>query len=110
MSGANSIGTRLMVRPFSRLRLGVVRLEDRIAPATFTVTNTNDGTVSKAGDLPGSLRQAIYDANTLDGVDSIVFDSSVFATTKTIILTSGFLWIKDAVSVLGPAANVTVDA
>src|SRR5260370_35356125 len=41
-------------------------LEDRTAPATFTVMNTND-----SGD--GSLRQAILDANATDETNTITF-------------------------------------
>jgi parallel beta-helix repeat protein len=45
-------------------RLGLESLEDRTAPAIYTVTNVND-----AG--AGSLRQAILDANTNGGADTI---------------------------------------
>jgi Dockerin type I domain len=43
-------------RTFNRRRLSLTQLESRLAPAIFTVTNTND-------DGTGSLRQAILDAN-----------------------------------------------
>jgi uncharacterized repeat protein (TIGR01451 family) len=42
--------------PQQRSRLGLEALEDRLAPATFTVVNTDDSG-------PGSLRQAILDSN-----------------------------------------------
>jgi hypothetical protein len=42
-------------------------LEDRLAPATFSVVNTLDSGA-------GSLRQAIVDANAVAGLDSIVFN------------------------------------
>ena len=42
-------------------------LEQRIAPTTFTVTTTADSG-------PGSLRQAILDANALVGPDDILFN------------------------------------
>lgn len=48
--------------------LGIEPLEARIAPATFVVSNMLD-----AG--PGSLRQAILDANALPGPDSIQFST-----------------------------------
>ncbi len=48
-------------------RLRVEQLEDRRLLAVFTVVNTND-----AG--PGSLRQAISDANLAPGADSVVFN------------------------------------
>lgn len=41
-------------------------LEDRCLPATFLVTNTNN-------DGPGSLRDAIIQANNLPGLDTIAF-------------------------------------
>jgi titin len=50
----------------TRLCLGLEPLEDRLAPATFTVSNIFDGGI-------GSLRQAILDANAVAGADRIVF-------------------------------------
>ena len=44
-------------------RLRVEVLEDRRMLAVFSVTNLSDGPVVMAGDLPGSLRQAIFDSN-----------------------------------------------
>ncbi len=49
-----------------QVRLRVEGLEDRSVPAVFTVTTTDD-----SGD--GSLRQAIIDANTTAGADTINF-------------------------------------
>ena len=57
--------------------------------ATVTVTNRND-----IG--PGSLRQALHDAN--DG------DTINFAVTGTIILTSGGLPINKNITISGPGA------
>ncbi|HVK14876.1 MAG TPA: hypothetical protein VM597_39425 [Gemmataceae bacterium] len=51
----------------ARTRLSVDRLEDRLAPATFVVTNTTD-----AG--AGSLRWAINHSNASPGGDVIAFD------------------------------------
>jgi PKD repeat protein len=50
-------------------------LEDRTAPAVFTVTNTGDnGGVNPAPFAgTGTLRQAIIDANATSGADSITF-------------------------------------
>src|SRR6266849_5575211 len=59
---------------------------------TITVVNTNDSG-------PGSLRQALADAN--DG-DTINFDSSL---TGTITLTSGELLVNDSITISGPGAN-----
>src|SRR6476660_2237519 len=58
--------------------------------ATITVTNTNDSG-------PGSLRQALVNAN--DG------DTIVFAVTGTIGLTSGGLLIAKNITISGPGSN-----
>jgi Right handed beta helix region len=57
---------------------------------TITVTNTNDSG-------PGSLRQALTDANDADTI--------VFAVTGTIGLTSGGLLIAKNVTISGPGSN-----
>lgn len=68
--------------------------------ATFTVTNLND-----AG--TGSLRQAIIDANTAVGADTITFASGV---TGTITLASHLPQIADNLTVTGPGQSVlTID-
>src|SRR5206468_7595987 len=60
-----------------------------------TVTNTNDSG-------PGSLRQALVDAN--DG------DTITFAVTGTIGLTSGELLVNKSITISGPGAdNLDVD-
>jgi hypothetical protein len=65
--------------------------------ATFTVTNLNNGG-------PGSLRQAVLDANAAPGADTINFSVS-----GTIVLTSGQLGITDALTIVGPGAgNLTI--
>src|SRR5438046_4263970 len=57
---------------------------------TITVTNTNDSG-------PGSLRQALVDAN--DG------DTINFAVTGTINLTSGELVIDKSITIAGPGSD-----
>ena len=66
----------------------------------FTVLNTNDSG-------PGSLRQAILDANTNAGMDVIEFAPSAYGT---ITATSGELLITDCLFINGPGAtNVAVN-
>jgi hypothetical protein len=82
-----------------RARLLLQALEGRVAPAVFAVSNLND-----AG--PGSLRQAVLDANATPGADTITFDGTLFATPRTISLTSGDLTVTDAVTISGPGAGL----
>ena len=74
-----------------------------VQAATFTVMNTNDSG-------PGSLRQAIADANAAAGADTIDFDTAgVFATPQTITLTTGELVIYSDLAISGTgAANLTI--
>src|SRR3954465_3623159 len=64
--------------------------------ATFTVTNLNDSG-------PGSLRQAISDANNAAGPDVVTFQAGL---TGTITLATGQLYISDSVNVQGPGQSV----
>jgi parallel beta-helix repeat protein len=79
-----------------RARLYVRALEDRIAPALFTVMNTLDSG-------PGSLRQAVLDANALPGADTINF-----AVQGTITLTTGELLVTDMLTINGPGASFLI--
>ena len=74
-------------------------------PGNFLVTTTAD-----TG--PGSLRQAIADANADPCPPStITFDTNgVFATPQTITLTNGELLVTNSVTIAGPGpATLTVD-
>src|SRR4051812_30828172 len=75
-------------------RLVVRELEDRSTPSTFTVTDLGD-----AG--PGTLRQAVLDANAQSGADTIDFQAGL---SGTITLTSGQLDLTDDVTITGPGA------
>ena len=71
------------------------------AAAVFTVTNIDDSG-------PGSLRQAMIDANAAAGSDIIVFDSS-FGTARTITLGSTLgvdSAADDQLTINGPGANL----
>src|SRR6185503_9371561 len=70
------------------------------ASTTFVVTNKNDSG-------PGSLRQAILDANANPGADTITFDPDVFAAPDTIDLTTP--WDSSNFSALVINEAVTIE-
>ena len=76
-------------------QLGCESLENRIVLATFFVTNGNDSGA-------GSLRQAIADANTLAGADTIEFNG-----VTNVTLTSGQLSVTGSVTIDGASAGAT---
>jgi hypothetical protein len=84
-------------RPRRRCALGLEWLEDRVALATFVVTNLGD-----SGD--GSLRQAIALSDSTPGSNEIDF---VPGLSGTITLTSGQLTIaNNDVTIVGPGSGV----
>ena len=83
-----------------RVSLVVEAVEPRCLMTVFTVTNTLDGG-------PGSFRQAILDANTAAGTDSIAFNITTGATPlKTITPASPLPTIADTVSIDGTTQGV----
>jgi hypothetical protein len=78
-------------RAFSAAVFGVALISAQAA--TFTVTTTDDSG-------PGSLRQAILDANVTPGDDAIVF-----ATNGTITLASPLPPVTDNTTIAGPGTN-----
>jgi len=82
-------------------------LEPRHLLAVFTVANLDDLPVAAPNDAPGTLRQAIFDANATPGSDEIAFDG----VSGTLALSQGELKITDALSVFGPGADsLVIDA
>jgi hypothetical protein len=86
-------------------------LEDRELLSTIVVNNPTDTPV--VGQI--DLRQAISQANTNGGNETITFDKSVFKTSQTITLdpTLGQLELSDTTgteTIRGPNAGVTVNA
>jgi hypothetical protein len=79
----------------ARRTFDLVRLEDRTAPAVFTVTTTDDNG-NDLGPTAGSFREAILNANATAGADSIVF-SVGGAGVRTIALTAALPTVTDAV-------------
>ena len=79
-------------------------MEERTLLSGFVVSNIDDSG-------PGSLRQAILDANDQSGDNDITFDPTAFATSQTITLTSGQLELSNTSgteTITSPAAGVTV--
>ena len=89
-----------------RLRPALLELEERRLLSTIVVNNPTDTPVAGQTDL----RQAIGQANAAGGSDTIDFDSTVFATPRTISLKSGVLELSDSgqLTITGPTAGLTV--
>ena len=79
-------------------------LETRRVLAAFTVSNLLDGPVSRSGDLPGSLRQAVFDANATEGADEIEFEID----EGEIVLSGSPLLVTDQLVVNGPGHSLAV--
>ncbi|WP_406694879.1 choice-of-anchor Q domain-containing protein [Singulisphaera sp. Ch08] len=91
--------SRARTRRRLRLRPDLMVLEDRTLLASFAVTNLQDSGT-------GSLRDAIVLANASPGLDRIAFDDGLFNSgPQTITLTSGFLEIRDDLTLQGPGAD-----
>src|SRR5262245_53223774 len=95
--------SQVPARPLRRARrrvrphwLPLEQLEDRMVMTTFSVSKLADSG-------PGSLRQAIVDANKQTGADVINFAPGLHGT---ITLTSSELDITDDLTINGPGANV----
>src|SRR5580692_1325541 len=80
-------------------------IEPRLLLSTYTVNTLSDSATPGAGLL--TLRQAVADANTNPGPDTIAFDPTVFTpgTLQTIDLTQGAITFTDtsgATTIVGP--------
>ncbi len=98
-----------MTRRQIRSRLWVRPLEVRVSPAVFTVLNTMDGTVSGSNQLPGSLRQAIYDAILAPGADTIDFAPAMTAGGPVSIFLNSTLTLSAAngpITIEGPGSSL----
>ena len=85
----------------------LMALEERKLLSTIVVNNPTDTPV--VGQI--DLRQAIDQANTNGGAETITFDSDVFATPQTITLGGSQLELGDTSgteTITGPSAGVTV--
>lgn len=89
------------------------RLETRNVLATFTVTNLNDFPVTASGAAPGTLRQAIFDANQSSDVDEIRFAADLSGTLDLSYAGDTFagvsaLVISSPISIRGNTAGITL--
>ncbi len=75
---------------------------------TYTVINNNDADVGTG--FTGDLRYTINKANADKGPSIINFDSTFFASAKTITMALGEMAVTAEVTINGPTAKATVDA
>src|SRR5262249_21093855 len=90
-----------------RMRPTLMTLEDRRLLSTIVVNNPTDTPVIGQTDL----RQAIIQANSTGGNETILFDRNAFQHPPTIPLTGGQLELADTTgteTITGPKAGVTV--
>ena len=78
------------------MALALMTATKQVKANTFLVTNLDDNG-------PGSLRQAVLDADSNKGADTINFQAGL---TGTIVLTSGELFIIDDLTINGPGASL----
>ena len=89
------------------MRPTLMALEDRRLLSTIVVNNPTDTPVT--GEI--DLRQAIVQANSNGGAETITFDKTVFKTPQTITLNGTQLELSDTTgteTITGPKAGVTV--
>ena len=94
-------------------RLRFELLEDRRVLATFTVTNLNDAPVSGPGKRPGTLRQAVYDANNVAGADLIQFAANLSGSVNLAVvgdntLGPSALVVSSPITIRGNANGITI--
>jgi hypothetical protein len=80
---------------------------------TFTVTNLGDATVTGPGSAPGTLRQAVYDANVANDPDTIEFASGLSGDLRLSIADDSAvglsaLVITSPITIRGNSAGITI--
>jgi hypothetical protein len=105
------VNSRRMIRAPRALRFE--SLEDRQMLAVFTVTNLNDAPVAAAGQAPGTLRQAVFDANSLAGADTIRFTAGLSGDVELSVVGDTLfgptsLLITSVITIEGNANGITL--
>jgi MBG domain (YGX type)/Right handed beta helix region len=103
--GRGTVAGRRRLR--QRMKPTLMALEERSLLSTIVVNNPTDTPIDGETDL----RQAIVQANTTGGDQTINFDPAVFDTPQTITLSGSALGLADTTgteTITGPAAGVTV--
>src|SRR4051794_19340992 len=83
---ATSVIQRALRLRSARRRLRFEHLESRQMLTTFTVTNLNDAVVTSSGSAPGTLRQAIFDANSSPNPDIIEFAAGLSGSVNLSVI------------------------
>jgi hypothetical protein len=101
-----------LLRGFVR-RLQFETLEVRRVLATFMVTSLSDGPVSVPGAAPGTLRQAVYDANHSAGTDVIQFAAGLSGTINLSIaddssIGASALLVSSPITIQGSSSSITI--
>jgi hypothetical protein len=103
-------------RPRSRRcsrRLAFELLEDRRVLATLTVTTLADAAVTGPESAPGTLRQAIYDANVASDADVIEFAAGLMGNVNLTIVDDSLygatgLVISSPITIRGNANGISI--
>jgi predicted outer membrane repeat protein len=103
------VNRRLLTKRIAPRHLRLEPLEARLAPATFVVTTRLD--IVDKNDNRVSLREAVTQANTQTGADTIVLPAGVYKLTRTGAKENandtGDLDITESVLIKGAGASVT---
>src|SRR6476646_59928 len=100
---------------YTRRKLRFEHLEARQMLTTFTVTNLNDAVVTASGSAPGTLRQAIFDANASPNPDVVEFAAGLSGSVNLSVIgdidpTAGAsdLLISSPITIRGNANGITI--
>lgn len=101
------------LRASHRRRLRFESLEDRRVLTTLMVTNLADAAVTGFGQAPGTLRQAIYDANHLSGSDDIEFQPGLHGTIELTVaddngVGASAIVVSSQITIRGNSSGITI--